>query len=173
MPEDFSFKDTGEAAGLDDSTVIRAGLLERFIAKFIDCLIVGAFFAFPSFVGILAGATYILISDGLYNGRSIGKRIIGLKTVIIKEGEEREEGEEGTTPCDFRRSIIRNAEFGALIFLYIVLSWIPYAGKLIVVAASLAVAALEIGLIITDEASGARFGDRIAGTMVVPTKDYQ
>lgn len=164
MPEDFSFKDTGEAAGLDDSTVIRAGLLERFIAKFIDCLIVGAFFAFPSFVGILAGATYILISDGLYDGRSVGKRIIGLKTVLI---------EDGTTPCDFRRSIIRNAEFGALIFLYISLSWIPYAGKLIVVAASLAVAALEIGLIVTDEASGARFGDRIAETMVVPAKDYQ
>lgn len=163
MLEDFTLKPQGsaDAADMDESGLARPELLERFIAKFIDALIVGALFAFPSFVGVLAGATYILISDGLFNGSSVGKRIIGLKVVTRDDGIE---------PCDFRRSIVRNAEFGILILLYIIIGWIPYAGKFIVGVAALAVAVVETGVIITDEASGARIGDRIADTTVVADK---
>lgn len=160
MLDDFTLKPQGADAMTDEqeSTLARPELLERFIAKLIDVFIVGAFFAFPSFVGVLAGATYILISDGLYKGASIGKRIIGLKVVMSGDG---------FTPCDFRRSIARNAEFGVLILLYVIVGWIPYAGKFIVGAAALAVAVVEIGVIITDESLGERLGDRIAETMVV------
>ncbi|MBI5563135.1 MAG: RDD family protein [Deltaproteobacteria bacterium] len=142
-----------------EAVFARPGFLERLIAKFIDLLVVGAFFAFPSFIGVLAGATYILISDGLYDGRSIGKKIIGLKVVL-----------DGASPCDFRRSIIRNAEFALVILVYVVIGWIPYAGKPIAALLALAVAVVEIALMVTDDGAGARFGDRIAGTGVVAAK---
>jgi len=160
MLDDFTLKpqDPAVATQERETGFGRAELLERFIAKLIDALIVGALFAFPSFVGVLAGATYILISDGLYKGSSIGKRIIGIKVVSSSDYK---------TPCDFRRSIVRNAEFGVLILLYIIIGWIPYAGKFIVGAAVIAVAVLETGVVITDELFGTRFGDRIADTIVV------
>lgn len=137
----------------------KADILERFLAKLIDMLIVGALFAFPTIVGMFAGATYILISDGLAGGQSLGKRIIGLKVICI----------DTALPCDFKRSIIRNSVFGVVIGLYIILGWIPYVGKFITFIAWAAVITIEMILVYTDDI-GARFGDRISGTMVVPGK---
>lgn len=138
----------------------RADILERFLAKLIDFLIAGAFFAFPSVVGPLAGVTYILISDGLKGGGSLGKRIIGLRVVILADGG---------TPCDFKTSIIRNSVFGAALASFILIGWIPYLGKLLAFVLLAATVVAEAILIYTDD-SGSRFGDRIAGTMVVNTK---
>jgi len=151
-------QESGGATDGHDAGLACPELLERFIAKFIDVLIVGAFFAFPSFVGVLAGALYILISDGLYDGRSVGKRIIGLRVVVLGNG---------ATPCDLRRSIVRNAEFGILILLYVIIGWVPYIGKLVVGLSAIVLAVVETGVIITDAAGGARLGDRVAETMVV------
>lgn len=158
MAEGFPFSAAGE---MEDRSLPKADVLERFLAKLIDALIVGALFAFPTFVGVLAGLTYILISDGLKDGRSIGKRIIGLKVVFLSA--------EGETPCDFKQSIIRNSPFALIIVWYMVVGWIPYLGKILGVAGALAVAGIEMALIYTDE-RGSRFGDRIANTQVVPEK---
>jgi hypothetical protein len=136
---------------------VKAGLLERLLAKFIDLLVCGAVYAFPTVVGPLAAATYILVSDGLKGGRSLGKRVTGLKTVSAASG----------APCDMKGSVLRNMEFSALIIWHLVVGWIPYVGKPLTVLAWGAVVALEIALIYNDE-RGARFGDRIAGTAVVP-----
>ena len=138
----------------------KADILERFLAKLIDFLIAGAFFAFPSIVGPLAGITYILISDGLKGGASLGKRIIGLRVILPARGG---------APCDFKSSIIRNSIFGAAPAAFILIGWIPYLGKFLAFI-MLAVAIIaEMVLIYTDD-SGSRFGDRIAGTMVADTK---
>ncbi|MBI5235328.1 MAG: EI24 domain-containing protein [Deltaproteobacteria bacterium] len=162
MGEDVSFNNAEHGADNGaQATAIRADLVERFIAKFIDALIVLAFMAFPTIAGDIAGAVYILISDGLMSGRSIGKRIIGLKTV--KQADS-------AVACDIRSSIVRNAEFAAIIVLYIVLGWIPYLGKAIVFLLAVALAGAEMLLIYTDERSGMRFGDRVADTVVVPLK---
>lgn len=154
MTEDFPIP--GGSEPVEAASAAKAVVLDRFIAKFIDFLIMGAFFAFPAFVGPLAGAAYILISDGLNSGQSLGKRVIGLKTVSIDTG----------LPCDFKQSLIRNAPFGILVALWYLIGWVPYIGKLFVVLACMAVAGIEMVLIYTDEL-GARFGDRIAGTAVV------
>ncbi|MBI5902852.1 MAG: RDD family protein [Deltaproteobacteria bacterium] len=138
----------------------RADILERFLAKLIDFLIVGAFFAFPSVVGPLAGVTYILISDGLKSGGSLGKRIIGLRVVMLVDGG---------APCGFKTSIIRNSVFGAALASFILIGWIPYLGKLLAFILLAAAVIGETVLIYTDE-SGSRFGDRIAGTAVVDAK---
>ncbi len=138
----------------------RADILERFLAKLIDFLIAGAFFAFPSVVGPLAGVTYILISDGLRGGSSLGKRVIGLRVVMLADGG---------APCDFKTSIIRNSVFGIALASFILIGWIPYLGKPLAFILLAAAVVAEMALIYTDE-SGSRFGDRIAGTMVVDTK---
>lgn len=140
----------------------KAPVLDRFIAKLIDLLIMGAFFAFPTAIGPLAGTTYILISDGLKHGQSLGKRLIGLQAVSISTRQA----------CDFKQSIIRNAVFGLLIGVYFILGWIPYVGKVLVFLAWAAVTAIEMILVYADE-NGARFGDRIAGTMVVDARDLK
>ena len=156
MAEGFPF-DTPTDGFAEAVPYPKADLLERFIAKAIDMLITGALFAFPGPVGLLAGALYILISDGLGSGQSIGKRLVGLKAVSITPN---------AGPCGFKESIIRNSPFGGLILLYIIIGWIPYLGPLIVAIAAVVVAVLECALIYTDE-RGLRFGDRIAGTQVV------
>ena len=51
----------------------KADTLHRAIAKVIDFLIVGVLCLIP-LVGMWAAALYILISDGFFNGRSVGKR---------------------------------------------------------------------------------------------------
>lgn len=136
--------------------------LERFLAKFIDFLAAGALFMIPGFVGPLAGTTYILISDGLKGGQSLGKRIIGLRVAALDTG----------APCDFRKSIIRNSPFAVLIIFYYIVGWVPYLGKLLGAAAFLAVFGIEIALIYTDD-RGARFGDRIARTLVIPAAGHK
>lgn len=134
----------------------KAEYLERFIAKFIDFLVMGALFLVPGFVGPLAGTAYMLISDGINGGQSLGKKIAGLK-VVTADG----------APCDFKKSIIRNSPFAVFIIFSYLVGWIPYLGVLLKAAAFLAVFGIEIALVFTDE-RGARFGDRIAETMVVP-----
>lgn len=157
MLDDSHFSDIFREGG--EVPFAKADILERYLAKFLDFLIAGAFFAFPSFVGPLAGITYILISDGLKGGRSLGKRIIGLKVIALASAAE----------CDFRRSIIRNGIFGAALLIYFILGWIPYVGKIIGSIPLLAAVIIEAVLVYSDE-NGARFGDRIAGTMVVGRK---
>lgn len=134
----------------------KADVLERFLAKFIDFLVMSAFFAFPTFVGPLAGITYILISDGLRGGQSLGKRVVGIKAVSAETREA----------CGFKRSIIRNSPFGLLMIFWFLVGWIPYLGKTLFLAAALLVIGFEMLLIYTDD-RGARLGDRIADTVVI------
>lgn len=159
MSDGFTFK-TVEAVGVEGRVFSKADILERFLAKLIDMLIVGALCAFPSAVGGVAGVTYILISDGLKGGQSLGKRVIGLRVVSVEKPQ---------AAADFRASILRNAVFGILVGLWFAIGWVPYLGKAVVVVLSVAAVAVEMILIYTDE-TGSRFGDRVAGTLVVSTK---
>ncbi len=143
--------------GVEDISLLRPYFYERFIAKFIDFLIMAGLASVPSVIGPLAGMTYILISDGLMGGQSIGKKIIGYRAVSADDRD---------APCDFRMSIIRNSPFALLAGWYYLIKWIPYLGPLLAVIAWLAFLFLEVVLIYTDEES-ARFGDRIARTRVV------
>ncbi len=158
MTEPHAEKDTANAETIFPPAQ-KADFLERLIAKGIDLIVVGILFSLPTFVGILAGATYILIADGA-GGQSPGKRIIGLRAISAVSG----------VACDFKNSIVRNSVFGVLILWYVVVGWIPYAGKALVFLASVVVLGIEVMLIYSDN-RGARFGDRIAGTVVVAIKE--
>ena len=150
MAEEFFHMET------DAEPFPKADVLERFLAKFIDFLVMGAFFAFPTFIGPLAGITYILISDGLKGGQSLGKRVVGLKVVSAETREI----------CGLRPSVIRNSPFALLMVFWFIVGWIPYLGKALFLAATLLVIGFEMVLVYTDE-RGARLGDRIAETVVI------
>lgn len=162
MPFTSRFKQRGNGGEPEGEELpfFKAFFIDRFLAKFIDLLIMGAFFAIPAWVGPLAGTTYIFISDGLMGGQSAGKKIVGLKVVSIADEN---------IPCDFKSSIMRNSVFGALIAWRYLIGWIPYLGALLTIIAWGAVIIIEMALIFTDEA-GARFGDRIARTRVKDAK---
>ena len=126
----------------------KAQVLNRFIAKLIDLFIVAAAAEMIDAVGFLAGMAYILVADGFAGGRSIGKRLIGLQTILpgIREA------------AGFRESIIRNTPFAAVQMAFAV----PYVGWLV----SSAILAFEAVLIIGNE-RGRRLGDELAGTQVL------
>lgn len=126
----------------------KAQTLNRFIAKFIDVIVVIAASGLVTPVGWLAGLAYILVADGFSGGRSIGKRLIGLQTVIPRTQEI----------IGFRESIIRNLPLALAYLLFPV----PYIGWL----TSIAVVALESLLIIGND-QGLRLGDDLAKTQVL------
>jgi hypothetical protein len=114
----------------------RAPMLNRFLARLIDCLIFGGLCLILYPVGILAGFTYILIADGLWNGRSVGKRIIGLHTVQVN----------GRRTAEFKHSVLRNLSVAFVLLLAV----IPIIGWLLLITIGVLVAAFEFYLAWTD-----------------------
>lgn len=99
----------------------KARELNRFIAKTIDILIVFALSRVLPPVGFWAGLTYLLIADGFFDGRSLGKRLVGLKTVLASNSLPQQEGFIGKKGvCSFKESMIRNSPLalGYIFFFY-------------------------------------------------------
>jgi len=124
----------------------KANLLNRFIAKFVDFLVVALLYEIPFRISFLIGVVYLFIADGFVTG-SVGKRLIGLRVVAIEHYSE----------IAFRESIIRNIPFG----LAYVISTIPFIGWLI----ALAIVGFEFFLMIGNP-NGIRLGDEMAKTFV-------
>lgn len=131
----------------------KAHLLNRFLAKAIDGLLVAAASQVIEPVGWVAGIGYTLIADGFPGGQSIGKRLIGLQTVIPRTKEF----------SGFRESIIRNLP---LAFAYVV-CLVPYVGWVLAGV----IIAFEALLVIGNE-QGLRLGDEIAGTQVLDSGQF-
>lgn len=127
---------------------VKASLLLRVLAKTLDFIIIAAAAKTVPQVGYLAGLIYLLISDGFFDGRSLGKKILRLKVVSISTGNS----------GNFRDSILRNATIAAAILLY----KIPVVGWLFVVV----ILALEFLLMLGNK-HGMRLGDDIANTKVI------
>jgi uncharacterized RDD family membrane protein YckC len=125
----------------------RAGLLLRGVSKSIDfILILAAAEALP-LAGWLGGLIYLLISDGLMRGQSLGKKLTGLR-VMNATG----------APCSVRDSIVRNSTLAAGLLLW----RIPLVGWLLLGAVVL----LEF-IILIGSKEGSRLGDELAKTSVV------
>ncbi len=133
------------------SVSVKADFVNRFVAKFIDLIIAGALSQVVRFWGPLAGLTYLFISDGLLEGRSLGKRLIGLRVV------DRETG----APCTYRKSILRNLPVGVVFFF----AMIPFIGWVLFFTVGLVIMAFECYLMFTDDGGG-RIGDILADTQV-------
>ena len=132
----------------------KANLLHRLIAKFIDLLLVAALARLLPPVGFFGGMTYLLISDGFLGGRSLGKWLIGLKTVVV----------DGNSPCTFKESILRNSPLAVAYLLF----FVPYIGWLF----CLMVLILET-LLIVGNVKGLRIGDELGGTQVLNSEGIE
>lgn len=130
----------------------KANLLNRFIAKFIDFLVVALLYEIPLKISFLMGVVYLFIADGFVAG-SIGKRLIGLRIVAV----------ENQKTVAFRESIIRNIPFGIAYLAYT----IPFVGWLIAAG----IVALESFLMIGNP-HGVRLGDEMAKTLVLENKRW-
>jgi uncharacterized RDD family membrane protein YckC len=137
------------------SRLARPDPVKRIAAGLVDG-IPAYLIAFIPFLGGLISATYLVLRDGLptenAQAQSLGKRLLGLKTIRLPGGE----------PCDYFTSMLRNLPFAvpALIMVHPGRGWIM--GSFIWGALFL----IELLLIIVDD-HGERLGDRLAKTMVV------
>ena len=126
----------------------RAGLLLRAAAKIIDVILIAAVIEIIPKAGYFAGLAYLLLGDGLFDGRSVGKKLIKLRVVSTVTGG----------PCTFRDSILRNSTLAVGYILWIV----PWIGWIFI----LSIAALEYILILGSR-DGKRLGDEFAKTVVL------
>ncbi len=126
----------------------KASILLRVIAKLVDFIFIAVAIKTVSQVGYFAGLVYLLISDGLFDGRSLGKKIIRLRVISPETG----------TQATFRDSMVRNITVAFSLLLY----KIPLLGW----AFMLLVLVLEFLLMLGNEA-GLRLGDNLANTKVI------
>lgn len=135
---------------------VKTGFLHRVIARSIDLIIVGALLEMVPKAGFFAGILYLLIADGLFGGRSLGKKLIGLKVIIVESGKA----------CGYKESILRNFIFAIGLLFFGLLRQIPLLGWVFSILVPLALLSIE-GLILLGSENGKRFGDEIAKTRVI------
>ena len=126
----------------------RAGLLVRTVAKILDFIIIAAAAEVVPRAGFFAGLSYLLIGDGLFDGRSLGKKLMGIKVV----------SSDTYTQCSFRDSILRNSILGIGYLLYKIL----WFGWIFIVIVSV----FEF-IILLGSKNEMRLGDEIARTIVI------
>lgn len=129
----------------------KAGPLLRSVAKAIDFILIAAVAELVPKAGFFAGLLYLLISDGLFEGKSIGKKLVRLKVVSLKDN----------SPCSIRESILRNLIFAVGLALW----QIPLAGWVFLAL----IIAFELVVIIGSKDS-MRLGDEVAKTVVIDEK---
>jgi len=150
-----------ETETLNEETVteqkifVAASFLNRFIARSIDLIIVVALYEIIPSIGYFAGLIYLLIADGLFEGRSVGKKLMGLKVVL-----------ENNTECGYKESIFRNFPFAVGFILCGIFGAIPLIGWLMSFIIIVVILAFE-SLVIIGSDNGKRLGDEIANTQVV------
>lgn len=136
-------------------------LVKRFVAYFIDAVILGVIAMLPGILGIIGAAAAIagwVMRDTLLENRSPGKKIMGLQAVNA-----------AGAPVSLNESMIRNAPFviGAIGSL---ISHFTVIGALIALPISIAagvIVLLEGIMVLT---GNVRFGDRFANTHVIATQ---
>lgn len=127
----------------------KADRTTRAVAGFVDLLLIIGLARLPDVLGFLSALGYILVRDGLFQGQSVGKKLIGLSVLT--------EGGRGGVPA-YRESIIRNVPLAAAYLLFL----IPYAGWVL--------GPLALGmecLVAVGDDQGMRIGDMLARTCVV------
>ncbi|NTV99577.1 MAG: RDD family protein [Chlorobiaceae bacterium] len=126
----------------------RAGLLVRTVAKILDFIIIAAAAEIVPKAGFYAGLAYLLIGDGLFGGKSLGKRLVGLRVVSAVSQK----------PCTIRDSIIRNSIFGVG-YLFSQILWYGWVFVLLV-------SVFEFVVLIGNK-DRMRLGDEMAKTLVL------
>jgi uncharacterized RDD family membrane protein YckC len=132
----------------------KADLTLRGLARLADFALAFVLARTAPQIGPILAAFYLLVADGLMHGQSVGKRIFGVRTMVVpKRG-----------PAGYHESALRNAPFALVaIFWAIPLLW-P-----VLFVAGLPIVGFEAYMIFTDRL-GIRIGDIFADTQVVDGK---
>lgn len=140
----------------EDSPYPKADLGLRGLARLFDFgLAFGLAWLLPP-LGPLLAAAYLLLADGLGHGQSLGKRIFGVRAVVVSR----------RAPAGFRESVLRNAPFGlVMVFVAVPLLW-P-----VLLIAGIPIVAFETWQVF-DDRLGIRIGDFFADTQVVDAKVF-
>ncbi len=152
-----------EQPGEGQKELVKAPVINRVIAKLIDCLIVIALIQVLPKIGFVAGAVYIFIADALFQGRSVGKRLLGLQVVYYVVNDT-------IAPCGYKESVFRNSPFAAGYLVAGVLSLLPLLGWILAIVVISIIIVFE-GLVMFGSEEGKRFGDEIANTHVIESKE--
>ena len=132
----------------------KADLTLRALARLVDfgLALLLAFSAPP--VGPLAAALYLLAADSLFHGQSAGKRLFGIRVMVVPR----------RAPAGVHESLLRNAPFALVaVFATFPPLW------LVLFVAGVPIVAFEAYMIFTDRL-GIRVGDVFADTQVVDAK---
>ena len=147
---------------INNARLAKADPVKRIIAVVID-FVASMIVGFIPFFGGIIGALYMLLRDALpieaLEYKSIGKKLLKLSVVNI---------EDPTSKIDYATSAKRNWMF-ALGPIMMFFMYIPILGWIIDILIGIGVFILiiiEIIKIFSDE-KGVRFGDKLAGTMVI------
>ncbi len=124
----------------------------RLVAKSIDLAISLLFAAFTGIMGLFFSILYIVLSDSLFEGQSIGKKLVGLRVIDLETGNY----------CNIKQSIFRNA----LLALPLIFFFGGPIGSIIGICLFSAVVIFEVYLV-SKIGSFQRHGDMIANTSVI------
>ncbi len=132
----------------------KADLTLRGLARLVDFVLAFALAQTSHELGPLLAVLYLLVADGLMHGQSVGKRIFGIRTMVVPR----------RAPAGYRESVLRNAPFALVGLFYVVPLW-----WLLLVVAGLPIVGFEAWMVVTDRL-GIRIGDIFADTQVVDAK---
>ncbi len=138
----------------------KADLTLRGLARLVDLTIAFTFAHVGREAGPPLAALYLLLADGLMQGQSVGKRIFGVRTMVLPA-----RGGVRGVPAGYRESVLRNAPF-ALVGLFYGVSLV---GWLLLLVVGVPVIAFEAYMVWSDR-FGIRIGDVFADTQVVDAK---
>jgi uncharacterized RDD family membrane protein YckC len=137
----------------------KADLTLRGLARLFDLALALAAAQVPGPAGPLLACLYLLGSDGLLHGQSLGKRIFGVRTMTIARGAS------AGRPAGYRESMLRNLPLALLALFY----GITLVGWLLLFVVGIPVLAFESWMVWSDRL-GIRIGDIFADTQVVDAK---
>ncbi len=132
----------------------KADLTLRGLARLVDLTLAFAAAHIGHELGPLLAVLYLLVADGLMHGQSVGKRIFGIRTMVVPR----------RVPAGYRESFLRNAPFALVALFYVVPLW-----WLLLIVAGLPIVGFEAWMVVTDRL-GVRIGDIFADTQVVDAK---
>ena len=130
------------------------------MARLVDLVLAFAVANAAREAGPPLAALYLLFADGLLHGQSIGKRLFGVRAMVLPEV-----GGTRGRPAGYRDSVLRNAPF-ALVGLFYGLSLV---GWVLLFVVGVPIVACEAWLAWRDP-FGHRIGDLFADTQVVDGK---
>ncbi|GAO04436.1 RDD family protein [Anaeromyxobacter sp. PSR-1] len=132
----------------------KADLTLRGLARLADLTVAFALAQVSPQIGPVLSAFYLLVADGLMQGQSIGKKVFGVRTVVVPR----------RAPAGYHESMLRNAPFALVaVFWSVPLLWPVFF------VAGVPIVAFEAYMIVSDRL-GIRIGDIFADTQVVDGK---